>query len=127
MKKTLLGLLVFCITCPAAAETWNEQELRANSAAAAMRRACPPKNQETWKDQEKRAQCEENFKLRYYDSSQSKPVSTQQQGGSSIKDPGPCMGYCASEQGICISNCGNNDRCIGNCGATHGRCVSQCY
>lgn len=69
--KTLIIILSLCIACPAVAENWNEQEMRIKSAKAAMRKACPPKNQETWKDQEKRAACEEKFKLDYYDSSPS--------------------------------------------------------
>jgi hypothetical protein len=39
---------------------------------------------------------------------------------------GQCMGACASEQGICISQCQGNGQCISNCAAAHGRCVSRC-
>lgn len=119
--KTLIIILSLCIACPAVAGNWNEQELRAKSAEAAMRRACPPKNQETWKDQERRSACEEKFKLSYYDSSPSDNNS------SSPKDPGPCMGDCGSEQGICISFCNDNGQCIARCAETHGRCVARCY
>lgn len=42
-------------------------------------------------------------------------------------DPGPCISDCASEQGICISQCQGNGQCIGQCAAAHGRCVSRCY
>lgn len=40
---------------------------------------------------------------------------------------GQCMGDCASEQGICISQCQGDGQCIGNCGAAHGRCISRCH
>jgi hypothetical protein len=39
---------------------------------------------------------------------------------------GQCMGDCASEQGICISQCQGNGQCINRSAATHGRCVSRC-
>jgi hypothetical protein len=42
-------------------------------------------------------------------------------------DIGQCMGACASEQGICISQCQGNGQCISNCAAAHGRCVSRCH
>lgn len=42
------------------------------------------------------------------------------------RDIGQCMGGCASEQGICISQCRGDGQCIGNCAATHGRCVARC-
>ena len=42
------------------------------------------------------------------------------------RDVGQCMGACASEQGICISQCQGNGQCIGQCAAAHGRCVSRC-
>lgn len=42
-------------------------------------------------------------------------------------DVGQCMGDCASDQGICISQCDGDGQCIGNCSATHGRCVSRCH
>lgn len=47
-------------------------------------------------------------------------------GGGPGRDIGQCMGYCASEQGMCIANCRGNGPCIGNCGASHGRCVAAC-
>ncbi|WP_459947353.1 hypothetical protein, partial [Desulfocastanea catecholica] len=40
---------------------------------------------------------------------------------------GQCMGDCASEQGLCISECQGDGQCIGRCGATHGRCVARCH
>lgn len=43
--------------------------------------------------------------------------------GSNI---GQCMGNCASEQGICISQCRGDGQCIGSCTAAQGRCVSRC-
>jgi uncharacterized membrane protein len=43
------------------------------------------------------------------------------------KDVGPCMGSCASEQGICIAGCRGDGPCIGQCGAAHGRCVARCH
>ena len=43
------------------------------------------------------------------------------------RDPGPCMGDCASEQGICMGSCMGNGACISRCAASHGRCVSRCY
>jgi hypothetical protein len=42
------------------------------------------------------------------------------------RDIGQCMGDCASEQGICSSQCQGNGQCYGNCGAVHGRCVARC-
>ena len=39
---------------------------------------------------------------------------------------GQCMGDCASEQGICISECMGDGQCIGRCAAAHGRCVARC-
>ena len=42
------------------------------------------------------------------------------------RDPGPCIGACAAEQGICIANCQGNVQCIGQCAAAHGRCVARC-
>ena len=39
---------------------------------------------------------------------------------------GECAGYCAEEQGICISNCNGNGQCIGQCAAAYGRCISRC-
>jgi len=39
---------------------------------------------------------------------------------------GQCMADCASEQGICISQCQGDGQCIGNCAAAHGRCVARC-
>lgn len=40
---------------------------------------------------------------------------------------GQCMGACASEQGMCISQCRGDGVCISNCAAAHGRCVSRCH
>jgi len=39
---------------------------------------------------------------------------------------GECIGWCSSEQGICIASCQGNGQCIGQCAAAHGRCVSRC-
>ena len=47
--------------------------------------------------------------------------------GGIVKDPGPCIGACGAEQGICISQCQGNGQCIGNCAAAHGRCVARCH
>lgn len=41
-------------------------------------------------------------------------------------DIGQCIAACASEQGICISQCQGNGQCIANCAAAYGRCVSRC-
>lgn len=48
-------------------------------------------------------------------------VSTDQ--GTRI---GQCHGFCASEQGICISQCQGNGLCISNCASSLGRCVAGC-
>lgn len=40
---------------------------------------------------------------------------------------GQCMADCASEQGICISQCNGDGQCIGRCAAAHGRCVARCH
>lgn len=53
-------------------------------------------------------------------------ITTQYQVGAS-ENVGQCMGSCASEQGICISQCNGNGQCIGNCAAAQGRCFSRCY
>lgn len=54
----------------------------------------------------------------------SSPVFTQNDtSGARI---GQCQGQCASEQGICISQCQGNGQCVGNCAASHGRCVGGC-
>lgn len=45
----------------------------------------------------------------------------------SAGDPGRCISDCASEQGICMGNCGGDGQCISNCAAAHGRCVSRCH
>lgn len=37
-----------------------------------------------------------------------------------------CMGNCANEQGICLSQCMGNGQCISNCYSAHSRCVSRC-
>jgi hypothetical protein len=42
------------------------------------------------------------------------------------KDPGPCMGDCGSEMGICQSQCMGNGSCIARCAESHGRCVARC-
>ncbi len=39
---------------------------------------------------------------------------------------GQCMGDCASEQGICISQCNGDGQCISRCASAYGRCVSRC-
>lgn len=39
---------------------------------------------------------------------------------------GMCMGACASEEGICISQCGGSGQCISNCSAVQGRCTARC-
>lgn len=119
MVEKIIIIALLCLASSAGAETWNEQQLRANSGQAAMRRACPAKDQETWKETENRIACEERFKLRYYD-------STPQQSTRSTRDPGHCAGDCSIEQGICIGECGNNDRCISNCYSAAGRCFSRC-
>lgn len=41
-------------------------------------------------------------------------------------DIGRCLGDCASEQGICISQCYGNAQCISNCAAAYSRCVARC-
>jgi len=41
-------------------------------------------------------------------------------------DIGQCMGDCASEQGMCISQCQGDGQCINRCGAAHGRCMARC-
>ena len=43
------------------------------------------------------------------------------------RNPGPCIGACTNEQGICMSYCMGDGTCIGNCAASHGRCVSRCH
>lgn len=51
------------------------------------------------------------------------------QNSATAKDAaeiGQCMGDCASEQGICISECMGNGQCISRCNAAHGRCVARC-
>lgn len=42
------------------------------------------------------------------------------------RDVGQCMGYCASEQGICMARCQGDGQCLGFCAAQHGRCVARC-
>lgn len=81
--KTLIIILSLCSASTAISADWNEQELRAKSAEAAMRRACPPKHLETWKEEELRTACEERFKLRYYDSSQNDGNSQSEQESTS--------------------------------------------
>ena len=44
-----------------------------------------------------------------------------------VADLGICIGDCASEQGICISQCQGDGQCISNCAAAHGRCVARCH
>jgi len=64
--------------------------------------------------------CEQSF---------SSSLGSHNQSGTlllSYRDVGQCMGACASEQGICISQCQGNGPCISNCAAAHGRCVSRC-
>ncbi len=64
--------------------------------------------------------CEQNF---------SGNLESQQKLGELLiarNDVGQCMGACASEQGICISQCQGNGQCISNCAAAHGRCVARC-
>ena len=39
---------------------------------------------------------------------------------------GQCISDCASEQGICISQCNGDGQCISRCAAAHGRCVARC-
>ena len=39
---------------------------------------------------------------------------------------GQCIADCASEQGICISQCNGDGQCISRCAAAHGRCVARC-
>ena len=52
---------------------------------------------------------------------------TQNHGVSkSGAEIGMCMSDCASEQGICISQCNGDGQCIGRCASAHGRCVSRC-
>lgn len=46
---------------------------------------------------------------------------------SQNKDPGPCLGDCGSEQGMCVAQCNNNSMCVGNCSAAWGRCQSRCH
>jgi len=41
-------------------------------------------------------------------------------------DMGQCLSGCASEQGICISQCGGDSQCISRCAAAHDRCVARC-
>jgi TolA-binding protein len=79
MKKILV-LLILSIACPTVAGAWNEQEARAKSAEAAMRRVCPLQYIETWKDKENRTRCEENFKLQYYDQTPRPDNSANMQG-----------------------------------------------
>ncbi len=43
------------------------------------------------------------------------------------KDPGPCIGQCGAEQGMCIAQCNGKGECIAQCNAAHGRCVARCH
>jgi len=54
-------------------------------------------------------------------------LSKSRSASSAIKDPGPCIGGCGAEQGICIAGCQGNGICISNCAAAHGRCVARCH
>lgn len=95
--KTLIIIVALCIAVPALAETWKDIEIRENQ--------------------------ERQIQLLRLKQNQSRETGT----ANSAKDPGPCIGECGSEQGICISNCDGNGQCIGNCAAAEGRCVARCY
>lgn len=43
------------------------------------------------------------------------------------RDPGPCLGDCGSEQGMCVAQCSGDGKCIGNCSAAWGRCQARCH
>lgn len=45
---------------------------------------------------------------------------------SSTLDTGQCLGDCASEQGICITQCKGDSLCINGCSSAYGRCMGRC-
>lgn len=45
---------------------------------------------------------------------------------SFASDPGPCIGDCGAELGMCIAQCRGDASCISYCQQAHGRCIARC-
>ena len=90
------------------------------------RSSCVTKNKANYKS--KLSLLKENPDAYFGAGSRGSSSGTSKYSSSSSyqNDPGPCIGDCGSEQGICISNCRGNGTCISNCSSAHGRCVARC-